>query len=382
MTDIYQLTKAQIMLRDSVRQLAQEKIKPIAAELEEKEEFPTQVHEWYKEMELYGLGVEEKWGGSGAGCVECALAIEQVAQASASCAILLGAYSLGPRVLMNVGNDEQKQKYLTKVATGEYIPCFALTEPEAGSDASNIQTRATEDGDYWVINGTKCFATLADVADIFTVFAKTDPDKGTAGISAFLLEKGIDGLTIPKHERKMGSKAIHVCEIKLDDVRVHKDNMMGERGDGYRQTVRTVEVSRYATSARSVGLAQGALDAAIKYAKERIVFKKPIAKFQAIQFMLADMAIQIEAARQLTYKTVAEIDRGNREEAVKLGSMAKCFAADTAVKVATDALQIFGGYGYMEDYPMAQYYRDAKLLQIAEGTTQIQRMIVAREILK
>jgi alkylation response protein AidB-like acyl-CoA dehydrogenase len=382
MTDIYQLTKAQIMLRDSVRQLAQEKIKPIAAELEEKEEFPTQVHEWYKEMELYGLGVEEKWGGSGAGCVECALAIEQVAQASASCAILLGAYSLGPRVLMNVGNDEQKQKYLTKVATGEYIPCFALTEPEAGSDASNIQTRATEDGDYWVINGTKCFATLADVADIFTVFAKTDPDKGTAGISAFLLEKGIDGLTIPKHERKMGSKAIHVCEIKLDDVRVHKDNMMGERGDGYRQTVRTVEVSRYATSARSVGLAQGALDAAIQYAKERIVFKKPIAKFQAIQFMLADMAIQIEAARQLTYKTVAEIDRGNREEAVKLGSMAKCFAADTAVKVATDALQIFGGYGYMEDYPMAQYYRDAKLLQIAEGTTQIQRMIVAREILK
>jgi alkylation response protein AidB-like acyl-CoA dehydrogenase len=382
MAGIYELTKAQIMLRDSVRQLAQTKIKPIAAELEEKEEFPTQVHEWYKEMELYGLGVEEKWGGSGAGCVECALAIEQVAQASASCAILLGAYSLGPRVLMNVGNDEQKQKYLTKVATGEYIPCFALTEPEAGSDASNIQTRATEDGDYWVINGTKCFATLADVADIFTVFAKTDPDKGTAGISAFLLEKGIDGLTIPKHERKMGSKAIHVCEIKLDDVRVHKDNMMGERGDGYRQTVRTVEVSRYATSARSVGLAQGALDAAIQYAKERIVFKKPIAKFQAIQFMLADMAIQIEAARQLTYKTVAEIDRGNREEAVKLGSMAKCFAADTAVKVATDALQIFGGYGYMEDYPMAQYYRDAKLLQIAEGTTQIQRMIVAREILK
>ena len=382
MAGIYELTKAQLMLRDSVRQLAQEKIKPIAAELEEKEEFPTQVHEWFKEMELYGLGIEEKWGGSGAGCTECALAIEQIAEVSASCAILLGAYSLGPRVLMNVGNDEQKAKYLTKVATGEFIPCFALTEPEAGSDASNIQTKAVQDGDDWLVSGTKCFATLADVADIYTVFAKTDPEKGTAGISAFLIDKGQKGLTIPKHERKMGCKAVHVCEVKLDEVRVPQKNMMGERGGGYRQTVRTVEVSRYATSARSVGLAQGALDNAIQYAKQRVVFGKPIAKFQAIQFMLADMAIQIEAARQLTYKTVAEIDRGNRELAVKLGSMAKCFAADTAVKVASDALQVFGGYGYMEDYPMAQYYRDAKLLQIAEGTTQIQRMIVAREILK
>jgi alkylation response protein AidB-like acyl-CoA dehydrogenase len=283
---------------------------------------------------------------------------------------------------MNVGNDEQKEKYLTKVATGEFVPCFALTEPEAGSDASNIQTKAVQDGDDWLVSGTKCFATLADVADMYTVFAKTDPEKGTAGISAFLIDKGAEGLTIPKHEKKMGCKAVHVCEVKLDDVRVPQKNMMGDRGDGYRQTVRTVEVSRYATSARSVGLAQGALDQAIQYAKERIVFGRPIAKFQAIQFMLADMAIGIEAARQLTYKTVAEIDRGNREEAVKLGSMAKCFAADTAVKVATDALQVYGGYGYMEDYPMAQYYRDAKLLQIAEGTTQIQRMIVAREIMK
>jgi alkylation response protein AidB-like acyl-CoA dehydrogenase len=382
MTDIYQLTKAQLMLKDSVRQLAQEKIKPIAMELEEKEEFPTQVHEWFREMELYGLGIEEKWNGSGAGATECALAIEQIAQVSASCAILLGAYSLGPRVLMNVGNDEQKEKYLKKVATGEFIPCFALTEPEAGSDSSNIQTKAVQDGDDWLVSGTKCFATLADVADMYTVFAKTDPEKGRDGISAFIIEKGAEGLTIPKHEKKMGCKAVHVCEVKLDDVRVPQSNMMGERGDGFKQTVRTVEVSRYATSARSVGLAQGALDHAIQYAKERIVFGKPIAKFQAISFMLADMAIQTEAARQLTYKTVAEIDRGNREEAVKLGSMAKCFAADTAVKVASDALQVYGGYGYMEDYPMAQYYRDAKLLQIAEGTTQIQRLIVAREIMK
>ena len=382
MTDVYQLTKAQIMLKDSVRQLAQEKIAPIAAELEEKEEFPKQVHEWFKEMELYGLGIKTEYEGSGAGTLECALAIEQIAQVSASCAILLGAYSLGPRVLMNVGNEEQKQKYLTKVATGEFIPCFALTEPEAGSDASNIQTRAVQDGDFWILNGTKCFATLADVADIYTVFAKTDPEKGTKGISAFIIEKGTPGLTIPKHEKKMGCKAVHVCEIKFNDLRVHKDNIMGELGDGYKQTVRTVEVSRYATSARAVGLAQGALDHAIQYAKERIVFKRPIAQFQGIQFMIADMAMQIEAARHLVYKTCAEIDRGNREEAVKLGSMAKCFAADMAVKVATDALQIFGGYGYMEDYPMAQYYRDAKLLQIAEGTTQIQRIIVARELLK
>jgi len=382
MTDVYQLTKSQIMLRDAVRQLAQERIAPIAAELEEKEEFPMQVHEWFKEMELYGLGIDEKYGGGGAGTLDCALAIAQIAPVSASCAILLGAYSLGPRVLMNVGNEEQKQKYLTKIATGEYIPAFALTEPEAGSDASNIKTRAIQDGDYWILNGTKCFITLTDVADVYTVFAKTDPEKGTKGISAFIIEKGTPGLTIPKHEKKMGSRAVHVCEIKLDNVRVHRDNIMGELGDGYRQTVRTVEVSRFVTSARSVGLAQGALDHAIKYAKERIVFGRPIAKFQAIQFMLADMAIQIEAARQLVYKTCAEIDRGNREEAVKLGSMAKCFAADMAVKVATDALQIFGGYGYMEDYPMSQYYRDAKLTQIAEGTTQIQRMIVAREILK
>ncbi|MBW1850672.1 MAG: acyl-CoA dehydrogenase family protein [Deltaproteobacteria bacterium] len=382
MTDIYQLSKAQLMLRDSVRQLSQQKIKPIAAELEKKEEFPIQVHEWFKKLELYGLGIKEKWGGSGAGCAECAIAIEQVAEVNASCAILLGAYSLGPSVLMGVGNDDQKEKYLTKIATGEYIPCFALTEPEAGSDTSNIRTKAVQDGNDWLISGTKCFAMLADTADMYTVFAKTDPDKGKAGISAFLIEKGAEGLTVPEHEKKMGCRAVHVCEIKMDRVRVPRENMMGERGDGYRQTVRSVEISRFIISARSVGLAQGALDNAIKYAKERIVFGRPIAKFQAIQFMLADMAIQIEAARQLTYKTVAEIDRGNRAEVAKLGSMAKCFAADTAVKVATDALQVFGGYGYMEDYPMAQFYRDAKLLQISEGTSQTQRMIVAHEILK
>ncbi len=197
-----------------------------------------------------------------------------------------------------------------------------------------------------------------------------------------MLEKGTEGLTIPAHERKMGSNAIHVCEVKLDNVRVHKDNMLGEKGDGYEQTVRTVEISRYATAARSVGLAQGALDSAIAYANERYVFERPLAEFEAIRFMMADMAIQIEASRQLLYKSVAEIDRGNRKEAIKLSSMAKCLAADMAVKVASDALQIFGGYGYVEDYPIAQYYRDAKLLQIAEGTTQIQRTIVAREIIK
>ncbi len=382
MTEIYQLSKAQRMFRDSVRQLAQEKIKPIARQLEDNEGFPRQVHEWFKKMELYGLAVEERWSGSGAGCTECALAIEQIAEVSASCALLLGAYSIGPRVLMDFGNDDQKERFLGKIAVGDFIPCFTSIEPEAGFDASNIQTRATRKGDGWVLSGTKCFAMLADVADIYIVFARSAQKDATSGISSFLIEKNSKGLSIPKQENIMGCKAVHVCEVGLDEVSVPQSNMIGHEGDGYRHTLRTIEASCFVTSARSVGLAQGALDHAIRYAKERIVFGRPVADLQAIQFMLAEMAIHIEAARQLTYKSVAEMDRRNHDEALKLGSMAKCFSADTAVKVSNDALQIFGGYGYMEDYPMAQYYRDAKLLQIADGTTQIQKSIVAGELIK
>ncbi len=380
MNGIYQLSKAQIMLRDAVRQLAQEKIKPIAKELEEKEAFPYQVHEWFKRMELYGLAIEEKWAGSGAGCVECALAVEQIAEISASCAILLGTYYLGPRVLMDFGENEIKEKYLKDIATGRLIPCFTSIEPEAGFDAANIQTRAVRDRNGWVITGTKCFAILADMADVFIVFAKTEPEKGTGGISSFLIEKGAKGLSIPKHENMMGSRAVHMCEIRLDGVRVPLSHMIGAEGDGYQQSLRTIEASCFVTAARSIGLAQGALDNAIQYAKGRIVFGMPVANLEAIQFMLADMAIRIEAARQLTYKTVSEIDMGDHNEALKLGSMAKCFAADTAVKVSTEALQIFGGYGFMEDYPMAQYYRDAKLLQLADGTTHIQKSIIAQRL--
>lgn len=382
MSDEYQLTKAQRMLRESVREFAQKKIRPMVMSLEEKEEFPAQVHKWFKKQELYGLAIKEKWGGSGAGCMGSALAIEQIAEVSGSCAILLGNYAMAPRVIMAVGNDTQKEKYLKKIAAGELIPCLTLVEPESGSDVSDIRTRAMEDGDSWRITGTKCFANLADVADLHIIFAKTDSENKKGEISAFIVEKNTQGLSIPRRENLMGCRAVHVCELKLDNVKVPRESMMGARGEGYHQALHAIESGRYVTAARSVGLAQGALDHAIEYAKGRIVFGQPVADLQAIQVMVANMAIQIEAARQLTYKTVSEIDRGNHKQALKLGCMAKCFAADTAVKVSNDALQLFGGYGYMEDYPIAQYYRDAKLLQISEGATQGPRMIVARETIK
>ena len=377
----YLLTEEQEMLRKTIRKLAQEKIAPGAAERDEKGEFPWDVFELLKEHGIFGLTLPEEYGGSNAGILTAAIVIEEIARACSASAILSASSILGPRLIVIAGSKEQKEKYLPKIARGEMICAFGLTEPEAGSDVSNISTKAVRENDEYVLNGRKCFISFADVADIITVFAKTDPSKGIKGISAFIVEKGTPGFYIGKKERKMGTRAVSACEVIFDNCRIPKENLVGKEGEGFVTVMKIVEVTRFITAARSIGLAQAALDYAIEYAKQRVQFKRPIAEFQAIQFMLADMATYIEAARQLLYKTCAEIDR-NGENVPMLGSMAKYFASDVAMKVTVDAVQILGGYGYMKDHPVERYMREAKLTQIVEGTNQIQRLIVAKHLLK
>jgi alkylation response protein AidB-like acyl-CoA dehydrogenase len=377
----YLLTEEQEILRKTIGKLAQEKIAPGAGERDEKGEFPWDVFNLLKEQGIFGLTLPEEYGGSNAGILSAAIVIEEIARACSSSAILSASSILGPRLIVVAGSKEQKEKYLPKIARGDLICAFGLTEPEAGSDAANISTRAVLEGNEYVLNGTKCFISFADVADIITLFAKTDPSKGIKGISAFIVEKGIPGFSIGKKEKKMGTRAVSACEVIFDNCRIPKESLVGKEGEGFTTVMKIVEVTRFITAARAIGLAQAALDYAADYAKQRVQFGKPIAEFQAIQFMLADMATYIEAARQLLYKTCAEIDRGGSDVGM-LGSMAKFFATDVAMKVTVDAVQILGGYGYMKDHPVERYMREAKLTQIVEGTNQIQRLIVAKHLLR
>ncbi|MFA5164665.1 MAG: acyl-CoA dehydrogenase family protein [Candidatus Omnitrophota bacterium] len=377
----YLLTEQQIMVRDLARKIAKEKIAPVAAEHDEKETFPWEIMKVMAESDLCGVYIEEKYGGLGGGAMELCLVTEELSRACGGIAICFAATALGTYPIILFGNDAQKQKYLPEIASGRKLAAFALTEAGAGSDAGAIATTARKEGDYYVLNGVKQWITNGGEAEIYTVIAMTDRDKGARGASFFIVEKGTPGFDFGKKEKKLGIRASATRELIFNECKVHKDNLLGREGMGFIVAMKTFDKSRPGVAAQAVGIAQGALDHAVKYSRERKQFGKTISSFQGLQFMLADMATQVEAARALTYATARMVDSGARDVS-KESAMVKLFASDTAMKVTTDAIQVLGGYGYMRDYPVEKYMRDAKITQIYEGTNQIQRNIIALEVLK
>lgn len=377
----YFLTETQQMIRDVARQIAEERLAPIAAELDETERFPREIIEILAQADLAGVLIPEEYGGLGGGVLENCLVVEELSRVESGTAISFAATWLGITPILLAGNEEQKRRYLPKVASGQLLAAFALTEAEAGSDAGNIRTTAVLDGDHYVLNGTKQWITNGGEADIYTVIALTDKKKGARGASAFIVEKGTPGFSFGKKEKKMGIRASTTRELIFQDVRIPRENLLGKEGQGFILALKTLDRARPGVGAQAVGIAQGALEAAVRYARERIQFGQPISSFQAIQHMLADMATQIEAARALVYSVARYIDAGAKEFS-KEAAMAKLFASDVAMKVTTDAVQIFGGYGYMRDYPVEKMMRDAKITQIYEGTNQIQRNEIAAQLIK
>jgi alkylation response protein AidB-like acyl-CoA dehydrogenase len=374
----YKLTEEQEMVRANARNMAKQKLAPRAAAIDKEGEFPWDIIDFYRENHILDMPIPTEYGGQGADAMSCHLLIEEFATECSNSAHALADHWLGIHPVELCGNKEQKRRILP--ALGEKLIAFSLTEPDAGSDVGNLSTKAILKGDHYILNGTKCFCTDGAVADYIVIFAKTDPQAGARGISAFVVDKKIEGLTIGKIEDQMGMRGTRACEIILEDCAVPKENLLGGEGSGFSLAMRTFDRSRPLDGILAVGIAQGALNYAREYAKQRIQFGKPISELQAIQFMLADMAMLIEAARHLTYRAVALIDEGKPD--TMISAMSNCFATDAAMKVTNDAIQILGGYGYMRDYPLERRFRDAKLLQIVEGTNQIQRVVIARQLLK
>ncbi len=377
----YLLTEEQKMIRDLARQITEEKILPVAGEYDKSEKFPWDIMKVMAQSDLFGVYIDEKYGGMGGGVFELCLATEEFSRGCAGIALGYSATALGAYPILLHGNEEQKMKYLPAIAKGEKLAAFGLTEPAAGSDASATQTTAVKDGDHYILNGVKHFITNGGDAEIYTVIAMTDKSKGARGASLFVVEKGTPGFTFGKKEDKMGIRASSTRELIFTDCRIPKENLLGREGTGFIAAMRTFDMSRPGIGAQALGIAQGALDHAVKYSRQRKQFGQAISSFQGIQWMMADMATQIEAARALVYASAREIDAGKKD----IGShsaMAKMYASDVAMKVATDAVQIFGGYGYMKEYPAEKYMRDAKITQIYEGTNQIQRNIIAMALIK
>ncbi len=377
----YTLTEEHELLRKSVRELVEDKIAPRAAEIDETAEYPWDVHEELKKADLLGLHVPEQYGGSGADRIAHCIVVEEIARHCASSALIPGGNKLGTMGLILSGSEELKQEFLPGVASGDYTFSYALSEREAGSDAAAMRTRAVRDGDSYVLNGTKCWITNAGVNTHYTVMAVTDPERGANGISAFVVSKDDPGFSVGTKERKLGIKGSPTCEIYFEDCRIPASRMIGEPGTGFKTALKTLDHTRSMIGAQAVGLAQGALDASIAYIKERRQFGKAIAEFQGVQFMVADMGMKTEAARQLVYVACAAAERG-APNLTFLASASKTFASDTAMSVTTDAVQLFGGYGYTKDFPVERMMRDAKITQIYEGTNQIQRVVMARALLK
>jgi len=377
----YLLTEEQIMIRDLARKIAEEKIRPVASHYDEAEEFPWDIMKVLAQADLFGVYIDEEYGGTGGGVMELSLVTEELSCACGGIAICYAASALGTYPIVLYGNEEQKKRYLPDLASGRKLAAFGLTEAGAGSDASGIQTTAARDGDHYILNGTKQWITNGGEADIYVVIAMTDKSKGARGASAFILEKGMKGFTFGKKEKKMGIRASATRELVFTDCPVPKENILGKEGVGFIVAMKTLDKSRPGVAAQAVGIAQGALDLALKYAKDRVQFGKPIISFQGVKFMLADMATEVEAARALVYAAARMIDNGHKNIS-KESAMTKLYASDVAMKVTTDAVQIFGGYGYMRDYPIEKYMRDAKITQIYEGTNQIQRDIIATELIK
>jgi len=378
--DLYALPQEHIDFRDAIRQIVTERVAPRAAEIDAKAEYPQDLRELFAEHDLFGLPFEVEYGGTGTGTLMLNIAIEEVAKACASTALMLMVQELGTLPIRRYGTDELKQRFLPKCASGEWTPAFALSEPDAGSDPGGMRTKAVRDGDEWVIDGTKNWITNLGVADFYVVFAVTDPDAGhSRGISAFVVEADRPGFSVGKLEHKMGIRGSPTGQPIFDSVRVPASNLVGEVDQGFKVALGTLDHSRLGVAAQGLGLAQGATDYAAAYAKERQQFGKPIASFQGIQFKLADMETRTAAARELLYQACAKVDRGDADIG-KYSAMAKLFCSDTAMAVTVEAVQVLGGYGYVSEYPVERMMRDAKITQIYEGTNEIQRLVIARAL--
>jgi len=376
----YFLSEEEEMIKELARKIAEEKIKAQRAYYDETQEFPWDIVKIMAESDLFRIFIPEEYGGFGGGVMSLTLAVEELSRGCAGIALAYAGTALGTFPILLFGNEEQKKKYLPRIAEGE-LTAFALTEAQAGSDAGNIKTRAEKRGDYYILNGTKQFITNGGEAGIYTVIALTNPEKGARGASAFIVEKGTPGFSFGKKENKLGIRASATRELIFQDCKVPKENLLGKEGMGFLIAMRTFDYSRPGVAAQALGIAQAALEEAVKYAKQRVQFGVPIANFQAIQHMLADMAMKLEAARALTYQVARNIDAGETK-ITKESAMVKCLASDVAMEITLNAVQIFGGYGYMKEYPVEKLMRDAKITQIYEGTNQIMRNIIASQLLK
>jgi alkylation response protein AidB-like acyl-CoA dehydrogenase len=379
--DTFTLPEEHRLLREAVRDMAQDKIAPRAAEIDETAEFPWDVHDALVAADFHAVHVPEEYGGVGADAIASAIVIEEIARADCSSSLIPAVNKLGTMGLILAGNEELKKHYLGKLARGEGMFSYCLSEPEAGSDAANMKTRAVRDADSFVLNGTKRWITNAGVSDFYTVMAVTDPDAGARGISAFVVEKADEGVSFGAPEKKMGIKGSPTREVYFDNVRIPADRMIGEEGTGFKTALRTLDHTRLTIGAQALGVAQGAVDYCLRYVQERKQFGKPISEFQGVSFMLADMAMKTEAARSLIY-TAAAMSQRMDPQLTFMSAAAKCFASDVAMEVTTNGVQLLGGYGYTRDYPLERMMRDAKITQIYEGTNQVQRLVMARNLFK
>ncbi|WBB64920.1 acyl-CoA dehydrogenase family protein [Micromonospora sp. WMMD812] len=379
--DVYRLPEEHEAIREAVREVCAAKVAPNAAEADETGEFPKASYDALRAADFHAPHIPVEYGGAGADALATAIVIEEVARACASSSLIPAVNKLGTMPLILAGSEELKRRYLTPVAAGDAIFSYCLSEPEAGSDAASMTTRAVRDGDHWVLNGVKRWITNAGVSEFYTVFAVTDPSARSRGISAFVVEKSDPGVSFGAPEKKLGIKGSPTREVYLDNVRIPADRMIGAEGTGFATAMRTLDHTRVTIAAQAVGIAQGALDYAKGYVSERKQFGKAVAEFQGVQFMLADMGMKLEAARQLTYAAAGKSERGDAD-LTYFGAAAKCFASDAAMEITTDAVQLLGGYGYTRDYPVERMMRDAKITQIYEGTNQVQRIVMARQLLK
>ncbi len=377
----FKLSEEHEMLRKMVRDFAENEIRPHVRKYDESAEFPRELFKKAAELGLAGVTYEEKYGGSGMDNLSYVIIIEELSRVDPSMGVIISVNnSLTCDPINDFGTEEQKKKYLTPLAKGEKLGCIALTEPGAGSDAGNVSTTAVKDGDYYIVNGTKHFITNGNSADIAILFARTDKTKKHKGISAFIVERDFPGYRVVKTEEKMGIRCSGSSEIVFEDMKVPKENLLGEEGMGFKIAMHTLDGGRIGIAAQALGIAQGAFEEAIKFAKERVQFEQPIINFQAIQFKLADMATQIEAARLMTYKAAWLKDKGER--VTKLSAMAKMYASEVAHFVCHQAVQICGGYGFIKEYPVEKFYRDQRITEIYEGTNEIQRIVISRQVLK
>lgn len=379
MSDMFVLSEEHQAIREAVRAVAEAKVAPFAAVVDEEARYPREAHEALVAADFHAPHVPEEYGGAGADALATVLVIEEIARVDVSASLIPAVNKLGSLPVLLGGDERIKKDYLSRLAAGEGFS-YCLSEPDAGSDAANQKTRAVRDGDHWVLNGTKRWISNAGESEFYTVLAQADPEKRSKGITAFVVEKSDEGVSFGAPEKKLGIKGSPTREVYLDDVRIPEDRVIGDVGQGFALAMQTLDHTRVTIAAQAVGVAQGALDYALGYVQERQQFGKPISDFQGLQFMIADMGMKIEAARQLTYAAAGRSERGDKDLTF-FGAAAKAFASDTAMQVTLDAVQLLGGYGYTRDYPVERMMRDAKITQIYEGTNQVQRIVMARQLL-